>query len=91
MTDFPALIITLIFVVPIAWGMGWHFGARSLRNRNRNLIKALESYANNRDNWNPDNEETPYRRGFASGVSSTLNALHNFLARFEEESEDGTA
>ena len=61
------------------WILGWHFGARTLRNRHQKLIKLLEE--------NTKGLRIRNRRAegeYARGISDTLTAFEMFLRKFKE-------
>jgi hypothetical protein len=83
MPDFLALIIAIVLVAAPVWVLGWHYGARSLRNRHKRLIKLLENYNEEVKERNKTSSNNWYD-GYAAGVSSTLTAFEVFLEKFKE-------
>ena len=66
-----------------AWVLGWHFGAKSLRNRHARLMKVIEGYnedAHKRDKRTGNNWYDGYHRG----IADTLDTLERFLDKFKE-------
>lgn len=77
------LIVGTILVAAPAWIMGWHFGAQSLRNRHKKLIRLLEENNKVAKERNLSQGNNWYS-GFNSGVSTTLTAFEVFLEKFKE-------
>jgi hypothetical protein len=77
------LIAGLAVCATIAWLLGWHYGAKSLRNRHKRLIKLMEennSFIRERNKSLNNN----WYDGYSAGVSSTLTAFEVFLEKFKE-------
>jgi hypothetical protein len=67
----------------LCWMLGWHYGAKSLRNRHAKLTKVIEQYsadANKRDKRTGNN----WYDGYQKGIADTLSTLERFLDKFKE-------
>jgi len=81
-TYLAALVGAIVFG-SACWVLGWHYGARSLRNRHARLIKVIEGYnedAQKRDKRTGNN----WYDGYHAGIRDTLNTLERFLEKFKE-------
>jgi len=81
MTDFLILLIGLICVATPAWILGWHFGVKSFRNRNRQLMKAIEDNNKVYRDWAASPEGTNWEAGYQAGISHTLNTIAGFIEK----------
>lgn len=90
MPDFFALLIGVILVAAPAYVIGWATGVGSLRYRNRRFEKAINDYRKQMTEWTDrkSDQHSDYWMGYSSGVQNVLQALHSFLATFEEDEED---
>lgn len=79
MTDFLAILIGVILVAAPSWVLGWHFGVRSFRDRNRRLIQAIEDNNKVYREWADSPEGTNWEAGYQAGISHTLNTLAGFI------------
>lgn len=79
MTDFVLWLLPFLAVSGIAWAMGWHFGVRSFRDRNRQLMKAIENNNKVYKEWADSPEGTNWEAGYQAGIAHTLNTLAGFI------------
>lgn len=68
----------------VVWSLGYHFGAKTLKDRNRKFLKMIEM-----DNARRSPKSDWYQ-GYTDGIASTLNALERFLDGFKGE-KNGTS
>ena len=68
----------------MVWALGWHYGARSFRDRNKRFLKIMKEYNDNRD------PKSQWFKGYTEGIASTLEALERFLGQFKVD-DDGTS
>lgn len=78
-----ALLVGLLLVAMPSWLLGWHYGAQSLRNRHKKLIRLMEE-SNNQIKESNLLRGSNWYDGFASGVSTTLTSFEMFLEKFKE-------
>jgi hypothetical protein len=81
--SFLGALVGALILGATCWVLGWHYGARSLRNRHARLIKVIELYnkdAQQRDKRTGNN----WYDGYSRGIADTLSALERFLDKFKE-------
>jgi len=73
------LAISVFIVYSIAiWALGWRFGARSFRDKNKRFLDLMKKHNDSR------NPTGPWYRGYNDGMAETLAALERFLGSFKE-------
>jgi len=80
------LIFTFLAIggaIIAAWLLGWHYGARSFRDRNRRFLDIMKKHNADR------NPKSQWYQGYTEGIASTLEALERFLGQFKAD-DDGT-
>lgn len=81
--QFFPLLIGLILVAAPSWVLGWHYGARSFKDRTVKWQKALAESNKVYSQWADTPHGREYEAGYAQGLSDTLNTLAAFLDRAE--------
>jgi thiaminase len=62
-----------------AWLLGYWYGIRSLRNRNKKVIDAIQENNKIYGEWVETHEGHNYEAGYAAGIANTLDTLTDFL------------
>lgn len=83
MIDFFAVLIGVILVAAPSWVLGWHYGARSFRDRTRKFKKAIEESDYIYTRWSQTSEGKDFELGYKTGTRDVLNTLAAFLDRAE--------
>lgn len=65
------------------WGLGWHYGARSFKDKNKRFLDTMKEVNKDR------HPQTQWSRGRADGISEMLTALDQWLNQFKVD-DDGT-
>lgn len=78
------IIFTGLCAYTIAvWALGFHYGAKSFRDRNRKFLAYMKQF---NENTNPQSQ---WFKGYSEGIRTTLNALERFLDKFRVEDDNG--
>lgn len=66
------------------WALGWHYGARAFRDRNRLFIAQMRDF---NENQSPKSQ---WFKGYNEGIAAVLSQLELFLDQFSAEGKHGT-
>jgi hypothetical protein len=66
----------------VVWALGFHYGARALRDRNRKFLKTMKKFNENRD------PRSSWYQGYVEGSTSMLNAMERFLEGFKRPPDE---
>ncbi len=66
------------------WALGWHYGGRSFRDRNRKFLKTMKEFNKTRD------PKSQWWKGYQEGIASTLDAFDRFLDQFRVSDDEPT-
>ena len=84
----PLEVITAVGILflftGLIWTLGWHYGAKSLIDRNKAFLKEMKTFNRGRS------PKSDYMQGFDAGQAIVLNAFERFLERFQEDPNDTT-
>ena len=82
--EFIVAIASLCAYTIAVWALGWHYGAKTLKDRNREFLAQMKKFNENR------NPQSRYFIGYTEGWTSMLRAMERFLDRYKVEDDNGT-
>jgi hypothetical protein len=83
MSTFLFVLAAMCFLSAIVWTLGWHYGARTFRDRNRMLHQALENHRLEMEMWSKSTPASNWQAGYIEGQKNTLDAIDSFVANHQ--------
>ena len=80
--EYLLIIAGLVAYTATVWGLGWYYGARAFRDRNRRFLALMKKFNANK------NPQSQWYQGYTTGVATVLDSLERWLGELRVEDED---
>ena len=81
MLEFTVIVTGVIIIASTIWMLGYYYGVKTFRDRNRKMIAAIKDSNKVYKEWADSPEGTNWESGYQTGVTTTLNSLLAFIDR----------